>query len=59
MTCAIMAPIFPAAALTPWPVLRYLVGKHSPGTMKVVVLGPKLKKSCARIYKASKDPFES
>ena len=45
MTCAMMAPIFPIAALKPCPVLLYLVGKHSPGTINVVAFGPKLKKS--------------
>jgi hypothetical protein len=44
-TCAIIAPTFPAAAEIPWLVLLYLVGKHSPGTMKVVAFGPKLKKN--------------
>src|SRR3569833_809391 len=39
MTWARMAPIFPMAADRPWPVDRYRVGKHSPGTIKVVVFG--------------------
>ncbi len=39
-TCARMAPILPMAAETPCPVERYRVGKHSPGMMNVVVLGP-------------------
>jgi hypothetical protein len=33
-------PILPDAAEIPWDVERYLVGKHSPGTMKVVEFGP-------------------
>lgn len=41
--CAMMEPILPEAAEIPWDVERYRVGKHSPGTMKVVALGPKLK----------------
>ncbi len=41
--CAMMEPIFPEPAEIPCEVERYRVGKHSPGTMKVVVLGPKLK----------------
>lgn len=45
MTWARMAPILPMAAETPWPVERYRVGKHSPGTINVVVFGPKLKKN--------------
>ncbi len=45
MTWATMAPILPMAAERPWPVERYRVGKHSPGTTKVVVLGPQLKKN--------------
>jgi hypothetical protein len=32
----------------PCEVDRYRVGKHSPGTMKVVVLGPKFWKKLAR-----------
>lgn len=32
-----MAPALPAAAEMPWQVERNLVGKHSPGTMKVVL----------------------
>lgn len=40
---AMIEPIFPEAAEIPWDVDRYRVGKHSPGTMKVVELGPKLK----------------
>jgi hypothetical protein len=34
-------PIFPDPAEIPWDVERYRVGKHSPGTIKVVVLGPR------------------
>ena len=37
-----IAPTFPDAAEIPWAVERYRVGKHSPGTMKVVAFGPKL-----------------
>lgn len=50
MIWAIVAPSFPLAALKPWHVLRYRVGKHSPGIMNVVALGPKLKKNCAKTY---------
>jgi len=32
-------PIFPDAAEVPWENERYRVGKHSPGTMKVVAFG--------------------
>jgi hypothetical protein len=42
---AIMAPTLPEAAEIPCDVERYRVGKHSPGTMKVVAFGPKLKKN--------------
>jgi hypothetical protein len=45
ITCAMMAPNFPDAALIPCDVLRYRVGKHSPGIMKVVAFGPR---SCVR-----------
>ena len=38
--CAMIEPILPDAAEIPWDVERYLVGKHSPGTMKVVAFGP-------------------
>jgi hypothetical protein len=37
---AMMEPIFPDAAEMPCEVERYRVGKHSPGTMKVVAFGP-------------------
>jgi hypothetical protein len=47
-----MAPSFPLAAAIPCPVERYRVGKSSPGTMKVVTLGPKLAKKFARQYTA-------
>lgn len=40
-----LSPILPDAALIPCEVDRYRVGKHSPGTMNVVALGPKLKKN--------------
>ena len=40
-----MAPSFPEAALMPWPKARTRVGKTSAGMMKVVALGPKLKKN--------------
>lgn len=46
--CAMMAPTLPDAALIPCPVERYLVGNTSPGTMNVVVLGPKFWKKLAR-----------
>lgn len=41
-----MAPILPTAALNPWPRPRTREGNTSAGTMKVVALGPKLKKNC-------------
>lgn len=41
-----MAPSLPVAALMPWAKPRTREGKTSPGTMKLVALGPKLKKSC-------------
>jgi len=34
-------PTLPDAAEKPWEDERYRVGKHSPGTMKVVAFGPK------------------
>jgi len=37
-----MEPIFPEAALIPYAVDLYRVGKTSPGTMKVVLFGPAL-----------------
>ena len=40
-----MAPIFPKAALVPWAKARTRVGKTSAGMIKVVALGPKLKKN--------------
>lgn len=40
MVCAMMAPTLPEAAERPCEVDLYRVGKHSPGTMKVVALGP-------------------
>ena len=46
--CAMIAPTFPEAALIPCEVERYLVGKTSPGTMKVVVFGPKFWKKLQR-----------
>ena len=39
ITCAMTAPNFPEAAPIPCDVLRYRVGKHSPGIMKVVAFG--------------------
>lgn len=48
-TCAMMAPILPAAAEIPCDVDLYRVGKHSPGTIKVVALGPKLEKKAQRM----------
>ncbi|KAH0459028.1 hypothetical protein IEQ34_011842 [Dendrobium chrysotoxum] len=39
-----IAPTFPAAPAMPWHVHRNRAGKSSAGTMKVVVLGPKLEK---------------
>lgn len=50
---ATIAPTLPEAAEIPWEVDRYLVGKHSPGTMKVVALGPKLKKNWQSTYRMS------
>jgi hypothetical protein len=44
------------AAEIPWPVDRYRVGKHSPGTINVVVFGPALNKNWPMMYKASKAP---
>ena len=44
-TCTMIAPTLPLAAESPWGVDLYLVGKHLPGTKKVVVLGPNLKKN--------------
>ena len=41
-----MAPSLPVAADTPWPKPRTREGKTSAGTIKVVALGPKLKKNC-------------
>ncbi len=40
IVCAMMAPTLPEAAERPCEVDLYRVGKHSPGTMKVVALGP-------------------
>jgi hypothetical protein len=36
-----IAPILPLPADIPWAVERYRVGNTSPGTTKVVTLGPK------------------
>ena len=35
----------------PWPVERYRVGKHSPGTRNVVAFGPAGQMSASRICK--------
>ena len=45
-----MAPSLPVAALTPWAKPRTREGKTSAGIMKVVELGPKLKKNCESGY---------
>jgi hypothetical protein len=50
-TCATIAPSLPDAAEIPCPVLLYLVGNTSPGTMNVVVFGPKFWKKFVRQYK--------
>jgi len=46
----------PDAALIPKAVERYLVGKTSPGTRNVVVLGPKFWKKLHRQYSAKRPP---
>ena len=46
--CAKMAPSFPQAAVIPYAVDRYRVGNASPGTMKLVVFGPKFWKKLAK-----------
>ena len=43
-----MAPTLPLAAEIPWELERYRVGKHSPGTMKVVALGPEVRRSATK-----------
>jgi len=47
-----IAPNLPDAAEIPCPVDRTVVGKASAGIIKVVELGPKLKKNCANAYSA-------
>lgn len=48
---AIMAPILPEAAEIPWAEDLYLVGKTSPGTIKVVTLGPNCMKNWQTMYR--------
>src|ERR1700721_3302523 len=54
--CEIIDPIFPQAALMPYAVDLYRVGNTSPGTIKVVVFGPKFEKKLQRQNKATKPP---
>jgi hypothetical protein len=49
-----MAPNFPDAAEIPCAVDLYRVGNASPGTTKVVVLGPKFWKKLVKQYKKTK-----
>lgn len=51
------APSFPLAALMPCAVERQRVGNASPGTMNVVVLGPKFEKKFTMQYRAKNTAY--